>query len=239
MTDIPLKFWFCSSKDPTKFPKYEKMRLLLSFLEFDLLEYNHLVELKSIIGEYESFITNYENIIIYNPNQEIYDEINSKIYELMKDNAYYKHTISMTEDEIVNGYRLYPASDNYITYDNYVELIKEICEIEIDDLKEWLDDNLCSAWNNMDENGWEFPDGSYEKENAYWLTRESNINKLMNLPYSKSMIAISIRIGCNNMRESVRYSNFICEWISRKQNQIIKEYIDLPNEILSKISEYV
>ena len=157
----------------------------------------------------------------------------------MKDNAYYKHTISMTEDEIVNGYRLYPASDNYITYDNYVELIKEICEIEIDDLKEWLDDNLCSAWNNMDENGWEFPDGSYEKENAYWLTRESNINKLMNLPYSKSMIAISIRIGCNNMRESVRYSNFICEWISRKQNQIIKEYIDLPNEILSKISEYV
>ena len=82
----------------------------------------------------------------------------------------------------------------------------------------------CTDWNKIDEYGnsyggyWTYPKGSYEGDNAFFLTRQKNCQKLYQLPYSKSFLLHTIVIGCRNRMESVRYSNHLCEMFKKKLN---------------------
>jgi len=49
------------------------------------------------------------------------------------------------------------------------------------------------------------------------------IVKNYNLPYSKELLLETISIGCSRRTESVRFSNFFCEYIARK----VQKYRDV------------
>jgi len=79
-----------------------------------------------------------------------------------------------------------------------------------------------------------------------------NYKSLLELPYPRKHIKASIDHGCSNRMESVRYSNFFCEWIKRTaqtspnihvQNAIKVANLNLPMlimlEIVSRLSKSV
>ena len=86
--------------------------------------------------------------------------------------------------------------------------------------------DCCSDWYKQDRHGncfggfWEYPEGSYQHENARQLSYDDNMKGLLELPYPREFILETIHIGCNNRQESVRYSNFLCEWMERKIKQL-------------------
>jgi len=150
-----------------------------------------------------------------------------KLFLKHSKNTWYSPII-MKEEEEVNGYKLYEVkSKNIMTYGllmEFVEKWKE--EMSIEDFKEKFDDIACSDWSKMDEHGecyggyYNYSKGSYERENAYTLSGKRNLEKLCELPYPKAAIIETIFIGCRNRMESVRYSNFMCEWAKRKMIQM-------------------
>jgi hypothetical protein len=91
---------------------------------------------------------------------------------------------------------------------------------------EKYDGTVCSDWNKIDEHGesfkgaWEAEENTFEKEHASQITRRRNGEALYKLPYPHTAIFYTIGIGCSNRLESVRYSNFLCEWTFRKMSQM-------------------
>jgi hypothetical protein len=69
----------------------------------------------------------------------------------------------------------------------------------------------------MDRNG-EPCIGDYDRD----LVCEDNFKGLCELPYPRELIKRTIDLGCGNRNESVRYSNFICEWVKRKAGLMYK-----------------
>lgn len=65
---------------------------------------------------------------------------------------------------------------------------------------------------------WKFPEGSYERINAWFLTHDDNFKALLALPYPKEVIKFAMTKGCDNGMECVRCINFICEWLKRISN---------------------
>jgi hypothetical protein len=151
--------------------------------------------------------------------------------KLLIDNFYEKYDkeIIMYETEEVNGYKLYNCENNLLSV-NYFNQMKELWfnneenkkYDEYEDFEKWFTDNTCSDWAKQDEHGncfggfWDYPEGTYEKENAWDLTLKANSRALYDLPYPRAVIVETVSIGCSNRMESVRYSNFICEWVKRK-----------------------
>ncbi len=142
-----------------------------------------------------------------------------------------ENLVPMEESEIVNGYALYSIHDDIMDYEQFVEMYnKRTIGVNDELFREWLDDHCCSDWAKQDKNGecyggyWSYPDGSYEKENAYELSREDNLNALCALPYPREIIKDTVTIGCGNRMESVRYSNCMCEWVKRKALLVFGEF---------------
>ena len=75
-------------------------------------------------------------------------------------------------------------------------------------------------WNKQQPNGEYFGGFWNDKScsNASVLTRQHNFDELIKLPYSRKLICETIDIGCCNRIESVRFTNYVCEWIKRKKN---------------------
>ena len=59
-----------------------------------------------------------------------------------------------------------------------------------------------------------------DKENAWNLSQQDNFQGLYELPFPHDLIFRTIDIGCRNLMESVRYSNFLCYWIEQKMKQM-------------------
>ena len=144
--------------------------------------------------------------------------------------------------EIIEGNNIM----NYDTFTDYLKLWNKINLNVLDGLKDLpipsdilsiiakfsdMSDNefierfekiACSDWSKQDKYGesyggfWKYSEDSYEFKNAYTLSREDNLKSLLKLPYPREFILETINIGCNNRLESVRYSNFLCEWMKRK-----------------------
>lgn len=135
--------------------------------------------------------------------------------------------VQMSEDEEVNGYRLYDTYEknlfNEDTFAGYVGMWENNEEMPFGEFNERFEEVACSEWSKMDRHGecfggfWKAPEGSYERENAYTLCREDNIKGLYELPYPKEFVLETVAMGCNNRLESVRYSNAVCEWYRRKR----------------------
>lgn len=183
---------------------------------------------------------------------------------------YHSNGIEMSDDEEINGYKLYNADkkENPMTFEVFEKIRdlwgkknkttkykKDICDqlkpytnldiakmiteytdndISDEEFMEWIEAECCSDWAKQDQHGecyggyWEYPEGSYEKEHAWELSKKKNFECLCDLPYPREAIKYTIELGCENRQESVRYSNFLCEWTKRKMEYMKTYKIKLP-----------
>jgi hypothetical protein len=170
------------------------------------------------------------------------DQINNQIKMVMMDHPYYKFKQSRdspigktdvlsnknlltSSTEKVNGYSLYNIAYDYFSYDEFEKIMKtwdDATEIDYETFHEWMSDEACTEWYKMDDHGdsyvgfWKFPEGSKEKKNAWQMTFDKNVKCLYDLPFGKSFLKWTINYGCSSGGESVRFSNAMGVWFTRK-----------------------
>ena len=156
------------------------------------------------------------------PYTKLFSQISKKILKL---NPNFELDVNMTENEIINNYLLYDCQKNLFNFSDFQKFKKiyeENTPITFEEFTNIYEETACSEWSRQDENGesfvgfWNAPEGSYERKNAWKLTRDKNCKSLYDLPYPKLLIIESIKFGCNERLECVRYSNFFCEFVKRK-----------------------
>lgn len=238
----PLNFWFSSTQpvfDINKLSDDQKKRLE------DLLDENPITfpdNLDELIEMYDTYIDDrfefYKATIgivnldcgVYGRRPKTpYDDIIHELNEKMKilDIGNFNKKITISKNNVVNGYNLYDLTEdqNALVYSTFHELKKiwlENKEMSEADFSEEFNNNACTEWYKMDEFGesfggyWKYPEDSYEKKNAFILTGKKNCEKLYELPYPKKVLLKTIDIGCRMRVECVRYSNFLCYWLSQK-----------------------
>jgi hypothetical protein len=138
--------------------------------------------------------------------------------------------VECSAGEVVNGFELYPVNKgvNIFQWELYKEL-SDLADQEQPDARsesafaDAMRSECCTDWHKQDIHGecyggpWNAPEGSPERENAWELCMEQATAAMFRLPFSKDVLLRTIKIGCNNRLESVRYSNFLCVWIERKR----------------------
>jgi hypothetical protein len=185
-------------------------------------------EFMELWGEY--LRTN--DLIIMYPRPKPYKEV-YMFEDMMKKistSGFYKE-LKLSKNDTINGYQLYDIDKTIMTEGMFLENLELWNSKEQPDHNEFIkeyDETACADWSKIDEYGesfkgaWEEPEGSDERENAWNITRKQNGETLWKLPYPKKFILETIQMGCNNRRECVRYSNFICHWMKCKLQQMEK-----------------
>jgi len=206
----------------------EKLRIMRNMTYKELLNFKE--EFKCFQGRVMMQNSALYSCGIYGPPKPMYkqmEEVDKLIQKVSNSNYYLpEKAVVINNKEKVNGYLLY-GTNSLMEEDAY----KFLCKIwndennnleDKDKFMEKYDKNACTEWGKMDETGgsfggfWDYPEGTYERENASQLTKEKNGEALYKLPYPKKFILHTVDIGCSNRTESVRYSNFLCEWMKRK-----------------------
>lgn len=144
---------------------------------------------------------------------------------------YYSLFPVMNKEEVVNGYHLYdiPKDDPTFPFSTFKILLDNqdgtpfMSDAE---LRQWLDVNCCYDWNKIDFDGVAYAGCFYRSDppdpDAFHKTRKMNIDALLALPFSRSIIMDSVEMGCKRRTECVRFSNFLGVWFERTM-QLIKE----------------
>jgi hypothetical protein len=139
-----------------------------------------------------------------------------------------------------DGYRMYSTVGDPMPERMFNEWAARYGRLD-DALETWLgfweafDDAACSSWNKQDDHGecfggfWESNDED-EREHAYQLSRRHNAVCLYNLPFPKHLLLETVRLGCANRMESVRYSNYLLRWFVDKAGQLGRPVSYLPPE---------
>lgn len=149
-------------------------------------------------------------------------EINKRI-DVVAEVLYNYNSVIELEKEESNGYT-FPSKRFTLPYDIYLEWVSvwnDHTEMSFEQFYEEYDDTACTGWSKMDEHGesfggfWKRPEDSLEYKNAWDLTRRANGEALYRLPFNKKFVLYTIKLGCQNHGECVRYSNFLCEIMSR------------------------
>lgn len=144
-------------------------------------------------------------------------------------NPKYELPLLMSTNETINGYDLYDTNDCFMrksTFDTFARYWNENRQYSKKRFMKYYNDFACSEWSKMDKYGdyyngfYNYPEGTYQREHAWELTRRDNGLALYNLPYPKRVILETIKYSCNTLKECVRYTNFLCEWIKRKMHQM-------------------
>ena len=218
-----------SSKILNSFPKMKSIDNRIENLNI-IDNIKQLIELKTDIFE----LQNYVHLKITGSHQvsknifnKTIESINDRIKQLAN-SKFYDNVILMQNYEMANGYHLYNLTYNIMSYDEYMNalIIWNNDYVTDHDFKYYYDKNACSEFSRVDSEGklfqefWQYPVGTFERSNASILTNRKNEFLLYNLPYPKSFILKSIEIACYNQQESVRFCNFICEWMKRKIEQM-------------------
>ena len=266
---IPLQFWFArsslsglsaeeiihklSNEDVEFKKKYQKLFKCL-ITNDPIEEYgNNFYE--NIYNDIDYLENQYRHkrgtTLMYPPMvymQDFYDMVNKFCKKY--DNVY-ESELHMSECEIINGYKLYNIIDGgcFMRKYSYDKFIKHWNENKHYDQKKFLSSykkKTCTGWGKVDKNGdyyvgyYNYPEGSYERNNAYFLTRKANGLALWDLPYPKKVVLKTIRYGCATSvgKESPRYCNFLCEWVKRKMEQMSKVPVStLKSLCIKKIKE--
>ncbi len=179
------------------------------------------------------------NIMMYPYPPSFFQSMYNLLEELIKyktrgmNLSKYDEKLGMTDKKTVNGYKLYNVEETIQIFKirDFIQLNKllfsEDINISYDEFVKILEDKFCSDWYKEDVNGecyggyWEYPKGSYERENAYDLTFKSQCDGLWNLPYPKQMIIEMINHACCRRMDNVRGVNCLCEWIKQKSRQVM------------------
>ena len=136
--------------------------------------------------------------------------------------------VAIKEHESANGFVLFPttAHCNIMTFSLFHELESLLASTKFWTKQEWheaMSDTCCTDWHKMDEQGESYggayPEdkGSFAYDNAWDVCFYRNRASLGKLPFAKDALLKTIQVGCANRQECVRYSNFICSWVQRKQ----------------------
>ena len=136
--------------------------------------------------------------------------------------------IEMVEDATVPNKRLLDQKGplGRVRWSCFIQIVEQKCFTQFPvisnaEFATWLDNGLCTDWSKMDLEGesfggfYLFPEGSEEKKNAYTLTRETAIAKLVKLKFPRELIKMLINYGCNTRQESYRWIKNACIWFHR------------------------
>lgn len=220
------------------YPTY--MELMYQISTLNLYSYEQICRLENKFNDFVCYyVENSGCIVGFGPLP--FWKTSKKIFERKKElvmfrdakaRRFYSNEIIMSEEDEVNGYQLYECTGDAVImdYETFIELhdkckIKKEEEEEKDlDFEEWFDTHACSDWSKMDKHGTcpsmeQLED--MEASGSAFTFREDNFEALCALPYPKPIIKYSIITGCNSRMESVRYTNFICEWFRRKSSQVL------------------
>ena len=259
VTSVPLKYWFKPQKNPqdviNEFPEISRLRELEQDIfseccdsqkiqnndpEHNKQKYYDCIECEKLLYELQTYYCQKFMIqlmpgVIPFPDIKIIQDY-KKVYQstfnpLAK--KYYENIIETTDQEEINGYKLYNCAIEVFTFEDFQKVLTHIEKHKDSEYNksyekffEKCDNKMCTDWAKMDRNGesfkgaWKEEEGSEEKKNAWHLTREDNIKGLWELPYEKTLIIKTIQIGCRNRQECVRYSNFLCEWVTRMKQKL-------------------
>lgn len=177
-----------------------------------------------------------ERPIPYQPVDDMRKALNTRKKELLIETdplaaRYYSLFPTMSQEEVVNGYHLYDIPKDtplfpFGTFKRMLDNQEETPFMSDDELREWLEEHCCYDWNKIDFDGVTYAGCFWRAdppdEDAFHKTRKMNIDALMALPFSRSIIMDSVDYGCKLRKECVRFSNFIGVWFQRTL-QLIKE----------------
>jgi hypothetical protein len=114
-------------------------------------------------------------------------------------------------------------TDTHYAIKAWVEYAEPMEELTKEEFIALYVDTACTDWNKQDEHGesfggfWDFPEGTYEKTNAFELTGRKNGEMLWALPFPKRFLVETINIGCKTRDESVAFSNMLGVWVTKKR----------------------
>jgi len=218
----------------SEFPNIREIREGLNNLSncTNIADLRKLRDMKTLIFDLQTYYCRRAGYLEVGLNKELPFEqdvcdIMDKIDELAPPN--FRKPFSMTENEEINGYKLFTIDDRLFAYDDFLEyqkLWESNDQLDKSTFEKEYNKIACADWSKMQPDGtsfggfYDYPEGSHERENAHMLTRNQNCEALWDLPYPKKFILETIKIGCSWRRESVRRSNFMCEWMKRKINQL-------------------
>src|SRR5207248_3201723 len=128
---------------------------------------------------------------------KIYYDIAKKVCDYYDSN--YEAPLCIEKEEQVNGYNLYDVKSGITImrrkdFDTFIKIWDENEDLDKEIFMEKYDSKACSDWSKIDENGecfegyYKCKEGSFERENAWILTREKNGLALFNLPYPKKVL---------------------------------------------------
>jgi hypothetical protein len=162
------------------------------------------------------------------PYEKVCDTFADKIKDFYPK---YREVILFNDREYANGYQLYNCKFNLFGICDFFEL-KKMYEnnkpMTYEEFHSEYEKEACTEWAKMDEHGvsfggfWESDDPEI-KANAFNLSYETNCRKLYELPFSPKIKLWTVTFGCSRRQESVRWSNFWCEWIKWKIIQMETE----------------
>lgn len=184
------------------------------------------------------------------------EEIFSSLEKILFNNS----DIQMNSNEIENGLKLFDIDPNINVFD-FHEFKKMSTMLKIPKtclFEDWrlnMKATACTDWNKQDENGnsfggpWKYPEGSYEKMNAWDLSFDKSCQLMFDLPFSKEALLHTIKFGCSDRNESVKYSNFLCIWVLRKEHKmkvVMEQFLcnvknslpTIPNDLISILFSY-
>lgn len=229
---IPLKCWFNEPKqfdDADYLKRHPEVTQCLSMVDkLDSINdvqvlVKLLTDLEEMSAEYYRERDNFYGTIVFTQRESCFENEITKINDRINVLNNYDLVIEV-EKYTINGYETY-SGKNEMKYSDFLECKNEWYRKEsmtYDEFAEEFERTACTDWNKIDEFGesfggyWKYPEGTYERENAYDLTRKRNCQKLFELPYSKSFLIYTTILGCGNRMESVRYSNHLCEIMKKK-----------------------
>ena len=233
---VPLKFWFIKSAGSAFGSVFDEEynelceKVKDGMEKLDSMNYEEVIEFEKTINIYiEKHAIRYGFVdVCGGVHSYLTKPVFMRKKELSESNIYakkyYETKLIMKYAEEINGYKLYDT-DSYIMDFELFEKLRQLLKSNEPMLKEEFEtkfENIaCSDWCKMDRYGecyggfWKYPEDTEERKDAYNLSRKDNYNGLWLLPYPKKMILKTIEIGCKNRMESVRYSNFLCEWVTR------------------------
>lgn len=176
-------------------------------LHAKIYHYGHLVRLESGLSDYFPIPITYAAECV----MKRIDSLTPVWYE--------KEIILFCED-VVNGHPLFDfANPLYSTYKRLCQLCDEKADLGYEEFNEQYEKVACREWGKMDANGDHYCNVFWRKgyENAWELTNSRNRELLWKLPFNKRFLLETVRLGCNNGMECVRYSNCYGVWLERKR----------------------